>query len=130
MGRLVGDEGAGSAAGDDGAVGFEFSVGACDGAGGHVECGRELANRWKSTARFEPADGDHDRDLASQLLEPGDGAGGLHADDHATFIAGSVGVANQWRTVVHSLIVSIQITHARPGFRQDFGHVNEKLAAF
>ena len=35
-GRLVGDEGAGPAAGHDGAVGFEFSVGAGDGAGGHV----------------------------------------------------------------------------------------------
>ena len=125
VGRLVGDKGAGSAAGDDGAVGFEFSVGAGDGAGGHVECGCELANGRKSAARLEPPDRDHHRDLASELLEPGDGAGGLHADDHATFVAGSIGVANQWCTVVHSLIVSIQITHARAGFQQDVRHLNE-----
>lgn len=125
VGRLVGDEGAGSAAGDDGAVGFEFSVGACDGAGGNVECGCELANRRKSTARFEAADGDHHRDLASQLLEPGDGAGGLHSDDHATFVAGPIGVANQWCTLVHSLIVSIQITDGRPWHREDVRYLEE-----
>jgi len=91
---LVDYEGASAATTLENAVTLELAVGAGDRARSEAQLGGQVADGWHAATWFQPADGDHHRELSPELFEERDGCGGVEAQDHLPVATGSmVGIA-------------------------------------
>jgi hypothetical protein len=83
--------------------GFEFAVGAGDGAGGEAEVGGDLADGGEAFVLGEPAGGDEGGELGTDLLVRGYGAGGVHLDVHRRVARGEAMLTRRQGTVTSEI---------------------------